>query len=162
MTEAGESIGVLGGIARHGRPRGPIEILDNVSVTVVSGLQGDFRGAVKPGGKARRQVSLITAEAWAAAMAELGLHDEELLPWHARRANLLVQGLKLPQHAGYVLAIGISLRIEVMQECDPCSRMEQLVPGLKAALLPDWRGGVLGKVLTDGPIAVGDMIRIET
>jgi MOSC domain-containing protein YiiM len=157
MTETG----TLGGIARHGRPRGPIETLDQVSVSVAAGLQGDFRGAVKPGGKARRQVSLMMAESWDAAMADLGLPADEVLPWHARRANLLVQGLQLPHEAGYVLAIGASLRIEVMQECDPCSRMEQLIPGLKAALLPDWRGGVLGKVLTDGTIAVGDTIRIE-
>ncbi|HQS70796.1 MAG TPA: MOSC domain-containing protein, partial [Novosphingobium sp.] len=33
--------------------------------------------------------------------------------------------------------------------------------GLKSALLPDWRGGVLGRVLTDGDIAVGDEVRIE-
>jgi MOSC domain-containing protein YiiM len=74
---------------------------------------------------------------------------------------LLIQGLRLPREAGTVIAIGASLRIEVTQECDPCSRMDELRPGLKAALLPDWRGGVLGKVLTDGEIAVGDEIRIE-
>lgn len=153
--------GRLGGIARHGRPRGPIETLEHVSVSTSAGLQGDFRGAVKPGGKGRRQVSLIEAECWNAAMAELQVHADALLPWHARRANLLIEGLRLPREAGTILAIGASLRIEITQECDPCSRMEELVPGLKAALLPDWRGGFLGKVLTDGEIAVGDEIRIE-
>lgn len=162
MTETGTGSGILGGIARHGRSRGPIETLDTVSVTVAGGLQGDFRGAVKPGSKARRQVSLLEAASWDAALTELQLHADEMLPWHARRANLLVQGLRLPRTSGYILAIGDSLRIEVMQECDPCSRMDALMPGLKAVLLPDWRGGVLGKVLTDGTIAVGDAIRIET
>jgi MOSC domain-containing protein YiiM len=151
----------LGGIARHARPRGPIETLDHVSVSTVGGLQGDFRGAMKPGGKGRRQVSLVEAESWDAAMADLRLDAEDILPWHARRANLLIRGLRLPREAGTVIAIGASLRIEVTQECDPCSRMDELRPGLKAALLPDWRGGVLGKVLTDGEIAVGDEIRIE-
>jgi len=161
MTEAGPEAGRLGGIARHGRPRGPIETLDHVSVTTAGGLQGDFRGAMKPGGKGRRQVSLIEAECWDLAMAELKLHPEDVLPWHARRANLLMEGLRLPRASGTIVAIGATLRIEISQECDPCSRMEELIPGLKAALLPDWRGGFLGKVLTDGEIAVGDEIRIE-
>ena len=52
-------MGVLAGIARHGRPRGPIEVLESARVTVEAGLAGDFRGAVKPGRKAKRQVSLI-------------------------------------------------------------------------------------------------------
>ena len=45
-------------------------------------------------------------------------------------------------------------------ECDPCSRMEELQPGLRAALTPDWRGGVLGRVIADGEIAVGDSVTI--
>ena len=155
------AIGRLGGIARHGRPRGPIEPIDAVSVSVAAGLHGDFRGAVKPGGKGRRQVSLIEAACWDLAMAELQLDADKVLPWHARRANLLIEGLRLPREPGTIVAIGATLRIEITQECDPCSRMEELVPGLKAALLPDWRGGFLGKVLTDGDIAVGDEIRIE-
>ncbi len=104
----------------------------------------------------------MEAESWAAAMRDLRIHADEMIPWHARRANLLVEGLRLPREAGAVLAIGASLRILITQECDPCSRMEEIYPGLKAALLPDWRGGLLGKVLTDGTIAVGDAIRIET
>lgn len=157
--------GRLGGIARHARPRGEIETLDHVMVTRAEGLHGDFRGAVRPGRSGRRQVSLIEAESWAAALkdlgTDLGLEGGALLPWHVRRANLLVEGLRLPREAGAVIAIGASLRIEVTCECDPCSRMEEIAPGLKAALLPDWRGGVLGRVLDDGPVAIGDEVRIE-
>lgn len=153
--------GRLAGIARHGRPRGPIEVLDHIAVTSAEGLHGDFRGAVKPGKVPRRQVSLIEADSWAAAMADLGLSGRDAPPWYARRANLLVEGLQLPQEAGRVIAIGTSLRIEISQECDPCSRMEEIAPGLKAALTSDWRGGVLGRVLTDGDIVIGDEVRIE-
>ncbi|WP_371741601.1 MOSC domain-containing protein [Novosphingobium sp. 9U] len=116
---------------------------------------------MKPGGKGRRQVSLIEAESWATALDELQVHPDEALPWHARRANLLVEGLRLPREEGYVVAIGATLRILITQECDPCSRMEEILPGLKAALLADWRGGFLGKVIADGDIAVGDEVRIE-
>ena len=97
------------------------------------------------------------AESWAAALAELG----EDIPWQERRANLLVAGLRLPREAGRVIAIGKSLRIETTVECDPCSRMDAIAPGLKAALLPDWRGGILGRVIADGEIALGDEVRID-
>jgi MOSC domain-containing protein YiiM len=153
--------GILAGIARHGRSRGPIELLDAVSVTTEGGVQGDFRGAIRPGGKGRRQISLITAEGWAAAMGDLRLSADEMLPWHARRVNLLSQGIVFPQFTGYVIAIGRTVRFQVTKECDPCGRMEELLPGLKGAMLPDWRGGLLGKVLTGGDIALGDEIRIE-
>lgn len=153
--------GRLGGIARRDRPRGLIQTLSRVVVSRDEGVQGDYRGAVPSGKSGRRQVSLIEAESWNAAMAELGLAGAEALPWHVRRANLLVEGLRLPREAGKVIAIGPSLRIEVTVECDPCSRMEEISPGLQAALAPDWRGGLLGKVLDDGEIAIGDEVRIE-
>ncbi|MFC0590857.1 MOSC domain-containing protein [Novosphingobium aquiterrae] len=152
--------GRLAGIARHDRPRGPIETLDHVAVTAAAGVQGDFRGAVRPGKLPRRQVSLIEAESWNAALAELDRAGDADLPWWKRRANLLTQGIRLPRTPGAVIAIGADLRIEVTTECDPCSRMETVAPGLKAVLTPDWRGGVLGRVIADGEIALGDEIRI--
>lgn len=134
-----------------------METVDHVRVTCAEGVHGDFRGAIRPGKSNRRQVSLIEAESWDAALTELGTN----IPWQERRANLLVEGLRLPREKGRIIVIGATLRIEVTAECDPCSRMEEIAPGLKAALLPDWRGGVLGRVISDGEIAVGDEIRIE-
>lgn len=154
-------MGRLGGIARHNRSRGAIETLQNVQVTCKEGVLGNARGLIRAGSNGRRQISLIEAEGWDAALSELALSSDSLLPWHARRANLLVHGIRLPREAGKVIAIGQSLRIEVTCECDPCNRMDEILPGLKGALLPDWRGGVLGRVLTDGDIAVGDEVRIE-
>ncbi|MFM7027442.1 MAG: MOSC domain-containing protein [Chakrabartia sp.] len=150
-------MGHLRGIARHDRPRAPMECLDRVLVTREAGIAGDGRGVVLPGKSGKRQISLIEAESWAAALAELG----EDIPWQERRANLLVAGLRLPREAGRVIAIGKSLRIETTVECDPCSRMDAIAPGLKAALLPDWRGGILGRVIADGEIALGDEVRID-
>ncbi|MDB5704983.1 MAG: hypothetical protein JWN66_2099 [Sphingomonas bacterium] len=150
-------MGVLAGIARHGRPRGPIEVLEHVHVSIEAGLAGDFRGAVKPGRKAKRQVSLIERSDWEAAMAELGVDHH----WSARRANLLVEGLDLPQRPGATVRIGDEVALEIMVECDPCSRMEEIEPGLKAALTPDWRAGALARVLHGGEIRVGDSIRVE-
>ncbi|MDB5725484.1 MAG: hypothetical protein JWQ16_2238 [Novosphingobium sp.] len=138
-----------------------METLQKVAVNRKEGVHGDFRGAARPGKPSRRQISLIEAESWAAAMAELGRDGERAIPWFERRANLLIEGLRLPREPGVVIAIGATLRIEITRECDPCSRMEEVAPGLKAVLLPDWRGGVLGRVITDGEISVGDEIRIE-
>ncbi|WP_298197315.1 MOSC domain-containing protein [Novosphingobium sp.] len=149
--------GHLRGIARHERRRGPMEAVERISVSRAAGLAGDCRGIVPPGKSGRRQVSLIEAESWAAAMAELGAD----VPWFERRANLLVAGLRLPREAGRIIAIGPDLRIETTCECDPCGRMDEIAPGLSAALLPDWRGGVLGRVIADGEIAIGDEVRIE-
>lgn len=153
--------GRLVGIARHSRPRGPMEEIRSVAVTSAAGVQGDFRGAVRPGRKPRRQISLIEIESWNAALHDLRIRDLDAPSWSARRANLAVEGLRFPRETGYIVAIGETLRIEVTMECDPCSRMEDVAPGLKGALLPDWRGGVLGTVLVDGVIAVGDEVRIE-
>jgi MOSC domain-containing protein YiiM len=150
-------MGVLTGIARHGRPRGPIEVLESVHVSIEAGLAGDFRGAVKPGRSAKRQVSLIERADWDAAMAELGVDHH----WSVRRANLLVEGLDLPQRPGAMVRIGESVVLEIMVECDPCSRMEEIEPGLKAALTPDWRGGALARVIQGGDIRLGDSIRVE-
>lgn len=154
-------MGTLEGIARRERSRGAIQTLDAAIVTTGFGVEGDFRGKIKPGGKGRRQISLLEAESWAQAMADLGLAGDSLLPWTSRRANLLTHGIRFPREAGSIIAIGDSLRIQITVECDPCFRMDEIFPGLSGALLPDWRGGLLGKVISDGTIAVGDAIRIE-
>ena len=152
--------GRLGGIARHDRPRGPMQVVDEVAVTIREGVAGDYRGAMKPDGPRKRQISLIEADSWARAMHDLGLLPDAI-GWQERRANLLVERLALPRTNGARLHIGNDVVIEVVQECDPCSRMEEIHPGLKAALLPDWRGGALGRVLAEGTIKVGDTIRID-
>ncbi len=149
-------MGVLAGIARHAFPKAPMELVDHVDVTVDGGLHGDFRGAVKPGGRGRRQVTLMEAGDWAAAMAELG----HAIAWQERRANLLVEHLDLPQTAGTLIGIGAEVVLEITVECDPCSRMETIATGLKAALTPDWRGGACSRVRRGGRIAVGDPILI--
>jgi MOSC domain-containing protein YiiM len=149
--------GRLAGIARHDRPFGPMETLEQVAVTEAEGVNGDFRGAkasMKPTRK--RQVSLIEAEDVAKAMAEAGA----LLDWSDCRRNLLVQGLRLPRVPGTRVRIGTSLVIEITDECEPCERMDALHRGLRAAMTLDWRGGFLARVIEDGEIAVGDEVEI--
>src|SRR5688500_11314952 len=101
--------GTIAGIARHARAKAPMEVIDHVEITVEAGLHGDFRGYVKPGGKGRRQVTLLERVDWDAAMAEVGCD----IPWYERRANLLVDGFDLPQIAGTRLRIGTDVVLEV-------------------------------------------------
>ncbi len=148
--------GVIAGLARHAAPRAAMEVVDRATITPERGVEGDCKGRFKPGGRNRRQVTLIERRDWEAATAALGVD----LPWSDRRANILVDGIDLPQLPGTVLRIG-DVRLVVMVECDPCHRMDALAPGLQHALRDDWRGGVCTRVLTGGEIAVGDSIIVE-
>ena len=133
-----------------------METLDHVEVTVAEGVHGDFRGALKPG-RNKRQVTVMAAEGWRDTLHDLGAE----VPWYQRRVNLLVEGLSLQETAGARILFESGLVLEVTGECDPCTRMEEIAPGLKAALLPHWRGGVTTRVIENGPIRVGDQVRIE-
>ena len=133
-----------------------METLDHADVTVDAGVAGDFRGSLKPG-RNKRQVTVMAAEGWRDALREL----KAAVPWEQRRVNLLVEGLALEASKGARISFDSGLVLEVTGECDPCSRMEEIAPGLKAVLLPHWRGGVTTKVIESGPIRVGDNVRIE-
>jgi MOSC domain-containing protein YiiM len=103
------------------------------------------------GGK--RQVTIISRQAWEAVERDLGEH----VPPETRRANLLVSGIDLADTRGRVLRIG-PCRVRVYGETKPCWQMEEAHAGLQSALRPDWRGGAFAEVLDDGEIAVGDEV----
>ena len=156
MTDGRAMTGQLAGIARRAVPKGPMEVIDTAIVTLEAGVEGDVRGRIKPGGRGRRQVTLIERADWDAALAEIGRD----IPWQERRANLLVEDFDLPQIPGTRLRIGTVL-LQITTECDPCHRMDAIADGLQAALTPDWRGGVCTRVIEGGTIRIGDNIRIE-
>lgn len=143
-------MGRLVGIARRDMKRADMQLLQEAEISEASGVADDFRG--KPG---LRQVTVISAEVWRQVCAELGT----TIPWTTRRANLLVEGLLLPQAPRGEIRIG-EVRLQVTGETDPCSRMEEQCAGLKNALQPDWRGGVCCRVLQGGVVAVGDSVEL--
>lgn len=151
-------MGRIAGIARHATSRGPIETLESVEISVAAGVAGNRHGVIAPGGRGRRQVSLIEAKDWTDAMAEVGAN----LPWWERRANLLVEDFDLPHGGAVKVRIGEDVVLSILAEIDPCERMEELAPGLYDALRRDWRGGAGGRVISGGVVRVGDAIRIET
>lgn len=143
-------MGRLVGIARREKKRAEMELLDDAEISDRTGVANDFRG--KPG---KRQVTVISAEAWQPACGELG----QEIPWTTRRANLLVEDIELPQRTGDVIEIG-GVRLLVTMEVDPCSRMDEQFQGLRSVLTPEWRGGLACTVLKGGPVGLGDKVRL--
>jgi len=127
-----------------------METLQSADISAATGVAGDFRG--KPG---KRQVTLLSARDWQAACRELGAD----VPWTTRRSNLFIEDFDLPKEAGRVIGVG-PVRLRTTVEIDPCSRMDEQVPGLRNALQPEWRGGVGCEVLEGGIVTVGDPVRV--
>ncbi len=144
-------MGEVTGIALRDKPRAPMRQLSQSEITVESGLDGDFRGAVRG-----RQVTVLTEEGWRAACAELG----EELPWLTRRANLLVRGVDLAGRVGARLRVGEAVLV-ITDECDPCGVMEKARKGLRKALTPGWRAGVTCRVARGGLVRLGDAAELQ-
>jgi MOSC domain-containing protein YiiM len=144
--------GTILGIARREIKRGPMLPLERAEVSLASGVAGDARGRPGP-----RQVTILSAGAWLEACAIAGTD----LPWLARRANLLIDGLDLRYAEGAVLHLGEDVELLVTGELDPCHRMDAAAPGLRLALADDWRGGVTCRVQRGGWLTVGATARIH-
>ncbi len=144
--------GRLIGIAWRPARFAPMQTVDRVLISEERGVEGDHKGAKFK----RRAVTILAREDWEAALADLGVDD---LGWTARRANLLVEGVRLPRALGATLRVGPVL-LEVTYPTTPCARMDEAHEGLRRALHPEWRGGVTCRVLEGGEVALCDEVAV--
>ena len=144
--------GRLIGIARRDKSRAPMQTAESATVTVAAGLAGDCKGAKFP----ERQITVLSREDWEAALATLGNPG---LSWTTRRANLFVEGVRLPRGPGSRMRVGQVL-LEITGQTSPCDVMERAFPGLRKALSPEWRGGVTCKVVAGGEVRAGDEVSV--
>src|SRR5437762_9343011 len=141
-------MGNLVGIARARELGAPLEEMKAAAISLERGIEGDARGA-----KYGRQVTVLFREGWEDACRDVSAE----LPWTTRRANLYVANLDRPREAGGTLRIG-EVELQVTMETRPCDLMERSYTGLRAALRPDWRGGVCCVVRGGGEIKLGDLV----
>ena len=125
----------------------PMRLIEESTLAVGAGLADD------PDGTGQRGVTFLDIARWNATLEDLGVD----LPWHTRRANVLVEGLDLEATLGHTLRLGTA-EIRVHAETVPCGLMDRLHDGLRTALKPDFRGGVYGEVMTAGAVRVGDAV----
>jgi methylthioribose-1-phosphate isomerase len=147
MQNEASRAATLEAIWRKRHHGGPMDRIADGRLVAGEGLLGN----ADQGG--RRQVTIVEAEVWDAISREFGRFIDPA----ARRANLLVRGVSLKETRNRVLKVG-PCRIRILGETRPCQVMDEAVPGLRAALSPDWRAGAFGEVLEGGPIAVGDAV----
>ncbi|HEX5735510.1 MAG TPA: MOSC domain-containing protein [Blastocatellia bacterium] len=129
---------------------GPMDAVTEANLVAGHGIEGN----ANQGGN--RQVTLIEQEMWEEIMRGLGASVSP----SARRANLMLNGIRLAETSGRVLRVG-SCRIKIDGETRPCWQMDEAHMGLKEALKPNWGGGAFGEVLDDGRIEVGDSVSWE-
>ncbi|GAB6070202.1 MOSC domain-containing protein [Thiomicrorhabdus hydrogeniphila] len=140
------------GIATHKESGGCIASHEEIFISLENGLKNDYQGKKS----INTQVTLLSLTSWQKACKECLTE----INWTERRANLLIDDIELSDSMiGKQVQIGQVL-LEVTQETDPCNRMEEIQPGLKKALTPEWRGGARCKVLREGYIKYGDNVTV--
>ena len=124
----------------HGQPMLPVEACQAIEGM---GLAQDAAF-----GRSKRQVLLIESE----TLQALGIQPGDV------RENVTVEGLALSRLAPSTqLSVGEAV-LEVVGLCAPCSRMDEVRPGLQVELQD--RRGVLARVVSGGSLRVGDPISV--
>ena len=127
--------------------RAPMRSVSTASV-VETGIDGD-RHAAPEGSRKARQVLLMDRE----TLEALDLNPGDI------RENITVSGLDFATlEAGRRVTLGGEAVVEVTGPCAPCSRMDEIRPGLKDEL--QGRRGKLAFVVETGSIGVGDTVGV--
>lgn len=147
---SGSAVGRIEALWLKRAHRGVMDGVDDARFIEGQGIEDDANF-----GRSKRQVTIIEKEVFDAFAADLPDAEPSM-----RRANVMVSGIRLEESRGRILHLG-EVRIRIIGETRPCERMDAQVPGLTAALDPDWNGGAYGVVLDDGTVRVGDEAKLE-
>lgn len=142
--------GRIAGLAVKVHHRAPMEDGEFLELAPEHGIAGNVRTAPK------HQVTFVAREQWAEAVGRLNAD----LPWQTRRANVLLEGLRMIDLLGQRLRIG-DVVVEIKGETEPCEVMDRQYQGLRRALEPECRGGVHGRIIQGGVIREGDVVAVE-
>lgn len=125
--------------------RKPMTSLEEVEAVTNLGLKSDAHAKAD----SSRQVLLIEQET---------LESLKLQPGDVKE-NVTTAGIELMRlPAGTQLKLGNDVVLELTKQCAPCSRMEELRPGLLKEIAG--RRGMLARVIVGGKICRGDAIQI--
>jgi MOSC domain-containing protein YiiM len=132
---------------------GPMQPVQEVVAVAGRGLEGDRYFQPASGGEPDQEITLIESEAIAAAASESGV---DIRPEDARR-NVVTEGVRLDELVGGTFSVG-DVEVEAIEPNPPCNHLQQLAG--KPLLRPlARRGGVRGRIVSDGTIEVGAPIR---
>ncbi|MCE9637968.1 MAG: MOSC domain-containing protein [Planctomycetes bacterium] len=134
------------------RPEMDAATVERTALTLVPGhgIDGDHSY------DGRRHVTIIFQDDWAAALRD---HGRDVDP-QARRANVLVTGGNGQRFVGQTVRLGGAL-VEVKGIVNPCPVMDKASNGLQAALAPQGRGGVWGRIVEGATLRPGDELLPE-
>jgi MOSC domain-containing protein YiiM len=122
-----------------------MQLLRGARLDTGLGLDGDKHASAA----SRRQVLIADRE----ALNQLGLEPGVI------KENITAEGLDvMTLSPGTQLKLGAEAVVEITSICEPCFRMDEIRPGLKAEL--EGRRGMNSRVISGGQIAVGDPITI--
>jgi MOSC domain-containing protein YiiM len=121
----------------------------SVSVETQAGIVGD-----RYHGSRHRQVSVQSLTALAEAAERFGAE----IPAELTRRNLTVSDGEVPREPGALIRIGPVL-LEVVRVAAPCKLLDDTI-GRGAQQALRHRGGSICRVLTGGPVSVGDPVAL--
>lgn len=118
-----------------------------------TGLEGDRAGRYSG---SKRQVTLIQSEYLAVVQSFLPAVD--VTPANLRR-NLVISGINLNALLKQVVVIS-DVQMEITGLCHPCKKLEQQL-GLGVFNALRGHGGLTAKILSSGPICIGDALEVR-
>lgn len=128
--------------------RKPSKIVQSANFVVGLGIEGD-RHSTESKERKDYQVLVLDHETLQSLDLEPGVIKEQVTT-----TGIDVVSLK----KGQQLALGDDVVIKITKDMPPCSRMDEIRPGLQSEL--EGRRGKLASIVTGGTVNAGDVIRL--